>query len=131
MMKNIILALSVILCLSCSTKNRSTNSCTDGSCAIPPSQNVITQENWQLSLPGEGWKPVGEPTGTIKIIFNNEQIQTTVLFNKEITSLSFSDYVVRSLHTSQNVGLIVRSLKTTTVSNTRAVLIDITISGKD
>jgi hypothetical protein len=128
-MKKLILALSVIFCLSCSHKQHAANNCVDGSCPMrqvdTELKDVIAQDNWQFALPGEGWKSIGSESPTIKALFNNEQKEMTVLFNKEETELSFADYVVQGLRTPPELGIKVESLSTTTIANTRAVVVTI------
>ena len=71
-------------------------------------QEIISQENWQFSLPGVGWQKLTPSTEGIKVVISNEQTQRLVIFVKEPTTESYNEYVVGNMRTISQAGAAIR-----------------------
>lgn len=73
--------------------------CSDVSCSLPTtSTQVLSSENWRLSVPlGSDWVAKQPIDPGIKIVLLNEQKQCMVLFIKELTVDTFSQYAVSTV----------------------------------
>lgn len=67
-------------------------------------QEIISQENWQFTIPGVGWEKVASTTEGIKVVLRNESTQKLVLFVKEPTAETYDRYVVGNMRTVSQAG---------------------------
>jgi len=133
-MNKLLLVAMTALCISCSpqTKTALTDAgiCTETSCPIPkvkvvspPIVDVISEDNWQFSLPDEGWISI-EPVDTnIVAAFSNQKIGALVFLVKEKTKQSHSDYVFSTLGLIKSTTLKVLSAEQVHLGNADFTLI--------
>lgn len=74
-----------------------------GSILAEPTE-IITQENWQFTLPDVGWEKVPPANEGIKVVLRNEHSQRLVLFVKEPTAETYDRYVVGNMKTVSQAG---------------------------
>ena len=79
--------------------------CNDASCPLPaglavPAIKVISQENWQFTLPGIEWIEREPPAPDIKVAIMGSvpEHAVLVLFIKENVNGTFADYVIGTVH---------------------------------
>lgn len=69
--------------------------------------NLISDENWQFTLPGSNWSSIKSPANTgIKAFFSNEVNGCRVIFFKKADTASYAEYIIsfiRGLSTSGQV----------------------------
>lgn len=121
-----IMLMAVTVACSASTKKiQATNdldagvSCVESSCPMPGPDaakitDLVAEDNWQFILPGPGWKPVAGTDDTIKVAFENDQLDTKLVLVKEPTTQTKQEYIVNILRSIHSNGT---SLKNTVVVN--------------
>ena len=74
--------------------------CDDERCALlasPEVRDILAQENWQFSVPGEGWVAMDPPAPETKVVTRNESKNCLIIFLKEGGQAKYADYVVGSI----------------------------------
>lgn len=123
-MKKLLLLLTLMGVVSCSKTSTSPSDagCSEASCPIhldagtTDINDIITEDNWQFTLPGEAWRVVNPPDDTIRAIFLNEDLGAVIFFAKEATTDSYPDYVVGALRSFKSGGMTIASAKQVSVN---------------
>lgn len=130
-MKKLLLMVTLMSMVSCSkTSITPTDSgCTEASCSIHVDSgttdinDIITEDNWQFTLPGEGWKTINSPDDSIRTIFFNEELGSVIFFAKESTTDTYPDYVIGALRAFKSGGMTVASVKQVSIGGKDFLLI--------
>jgi len=78
-------------------KDCGTDICELPQTTVNATQYVISQENWQFSLSGNDWITTNSSDSPIKTISKNETQKCSVVFIKEPTTNTYSQYVLVSI----------------------------------
>ena len=96
----------VIACIiSCNQRITTpiTKHCDANVCTFPQSQTEVktpvSQDNWKFSLIGDGWETIELPSLGIKNVNKNELKNCSLMFIKEPTTDTYSEYVIASIRT--------------------------------
>ena len=102
----------------------------DGSCPLHPDvitiplQTMISQENWTLTLVGDGWEEDEPSIPVMKLSQRNLAKECMVVLIKEPTDLTFEQYVVESLRGFMEGGARIRGVKQVTLNNQKFILME-------
>jgi len=113
--------------------------CSDASCPLPNVIEVapivvteVSQENWRLDLPGEGWE-VAEPSRPEQkmVQLNRDQGCMVLLIKEPIGQMSFGQYVIESIKGFSEGGAHVTALKQVTIDQKNYVLLESSLFDTD
>jgi hypothetical protein len=109
----------------------------DGSCPLHPDvinvplQTMISQENWTLTLVGDGWEAEEPSIPVMKLVQRNLEKECMVLLIKEPTELTFAQYVIESLRGFSEGGARVVGVKQVTLNQQKFILMEARLSDGD
>jgi hypothetical protein len=104
----------------------------DGSCALPPAgvphqqpTKLVSQENWQFTLPGLNWLEKESPTPDIKVAISGFEPENPVLilFIKEEFNGTFSDYVISVVRSFAEFEFKLESIKQVSIDGRKFILV--------
>lgn len=135
------LVISVAFCSPCVSQKPTTPQehldC-DGSCPMPagapvqPTTKLVTQENWQFTLPGVNWIERESPAPDIKVaIMGTDPLHSAlILFIKEETDGTFADYVIGTIRSFAMLEFKINSVKQVVVNDQKFVLVQVSKGNK-
>lgn len=132
-------SVSLVACSSCAApspieqptidSSSSSSGCNENSCPfpIPPDagedSSVITQENWQFTLPGPDWIAQPIPLENLKVHFKNQNNGAEIFLFKNATTDTYAEYIVNILRSLSAGGSIINSSQEVIVNDNKFILV--------
>lgn len=109
----------------------------DSSCPLPagvpaqPQTKLVSQENWQFTLPGVDWASKESPAPDIKVALMGASPEHSVLilFVKEGTDGTFADYVIGTIRSFAMLEFKINSVKQVVINDQKFVLVQVSKDG--
>lgn len=123
----IILVCSVIFVVPCVSQH----SARDASCILPTAKSaqsldkLISQENWEFTLPGMNWvnKEMFSPDIKAALQSLDPEHSALILFLKEDDVVSFTEYVIGTLRILSILDFNINAIRQVAISNSIFVLL--------
>jgi len=99
----------------------------DATCALPAleTKQVMSQDNWSLSVPVGDWAEESVPVPEIKLISKSQDQHCLLILAKETTADSFPEYVIGTVRTFAYKGHTITSIKQVVLHDTKFVLVQV------
>jgi hypothetical protein len=129
MKKLLFLATLLLVGVASCSQNKAPDpqhNCPNGVCALPEAgtiSDVVSEENWQFALPGDGWVPLQSPDETIKVAFARNSQQSIVFFVKDPTKLSPPDYIIGILRSFKAADANIKTAKQVNINGASYIFI--------
>jgi hypothetical protein len=129
MKKLLFLATLLLVGVASCSQNKAPDpqhNCPNGVCALPEAgtiSDVVSEENWQFALPGDGWVPLQSPEQTVKVAFANASQQSIVFFVKDPTKLPPPDYIISVLRSFKEAGTTIQTAKQVVINNNQFIYV--------
>lgn len=132
----LIFVILVVICAPCTEAElpaaKETDSCDASICALPSTNEllddkntVLSQDNWQFSVPGDGWELMSPPLPEIKIARENEKKGCLLFFLKEETVSSYGEYVIGTIRAFTEDGNTVVSAKQVVINSNKFIAVEV------
>lgn len=96
--------------------------------APPPSMYLISESNWQFTLPSDGWVPMNEiPTDITRALINPRR-HNMILFVKEEFSGTYQEYAVLAIKSMEENDLTIISARSTIIHERKLIVLDVVSS---
>jgi hypothetical protein len=95
---------------------------------LTPGSNLISEENWQFTLPGFDWTPQYLQDVSIKVAFIGSELEHSILvlfIKEEDPDINFSSFVINTHHTFTTMGFMLNSIKQVVIDNNKYILLQV------